>query len=390
MTTETGGPPAELLSRIRASLISWYRGGHRDLPWRRTGDPYAVWVSEIMLQQTRVDTVKERFAAFMARFPTVKSLASAPLEDVLALWSGLGYYARARNLHAAAGEVVARHDGRIPDELDTIRALPGIGPYTAGAILSIAYGKRAPILDGNVIRVLSRLFTIAELPEASSASRKRYWALAESLLPPSENQAKKGENDAGDLNQSLMELGATVCVPQRPVCLVCPLRGVCAARKEGDPERYPPKAATKTVPIVRAITLLVRRPGGEVLLLRRPASGLWGGLWEPPTLPLLDGESESAGLSRLLREGLSLPATSARRAQPLTPFVHVLTHREMRFSPYALTVNAKSAQALQATSYEAARWIVPGEPLALGLAAWVSALLSRATPAPEATGPLFG
>lgn len=394
MTTETGGPPAELLSRIRESLTTWYRAGHRDLPWRRTGDPYAVWVSEIMLQQTRVDTVKERFAVFMAQFPTVQSLAAAPLEDVLSLWSGLGYYARARNLHAAAGEVVARHGGRIPDELDAIRELPGIGPYTAGAILSIAYGKRAPILDGNVIRVLSRLFTIDELPEANSASRKRYWGLAEALLPPPEALAKKpskkGENDAGDLNQSLMELGATVCVPQRPVCLVCPLRGVCGARKEGEPERYPPRAATRAVPIVRAITLLLRRPGGEVLLLRRPASGLWGGLWEPPTLPLLDGESEAAGLVRLVREGLSLPATTARRAQPLPPFVHVLTHREMRFSPYELTITAKSAQALHSTSYEAARWIVPGEPLALGLAAWVSALLSRAQlPAPAATGPLF-
>jgi A/G-specific adenine glycosylase len=390
MTTATSGPPAEVLSRIREALIAWYRSGHRDLPWRRTGDPYAVWISEIMLQQTRVDTVKERFAAFMARFPTVEALAAAPLEQVLALWSGLGYYARARNLHAAAGEVVARHGGRIPDELEAVRALPGIGPYTAGAILSIAFGKRAPILDGNVIRVLSRLFTISELPEDSSASRRRYWGLAEALLPASA-PSKKGENDAGDLNQALMELGATVCVPQRPVCLVCPLRGVCAARKAGEPERYPPKSAARSVPIVRALSLVLRRPGGELLLLRRPASGLWGGLWEPPTLPLLDGESETAGLLRLCREGLSLPASTPRRARPLSPFVHVLTHREMRFAPYELTITAKSAQALRPTSYEAVRWIVPGEPLALGLASWVSALLHRVLETtPDATGPLLG
>ena len=212
-------PSAAALDEIRRALLSWYRSGHRDLPWRRTRDPYAIWISEIMLQQTRVDTVKERFRQFLTRFPTVDALAAAPLEDVLALWSGLGYYARARNLHAAAQAVVARHGGRVPDELAEVRELPGIGPYTAGAIVSIAYGKRAPILDGNVIRVLSRLFTIDEVPEQSSAARKRYWALSESLLPELPKKAKAStENDVGDFNQALMELGAMVCMPQRAEC----------------------------------------------------------------------------------------------------------------------------------------------------------------------------
>jgi A/G-specific adenine glycosylase len=393
-------PPAETLGAIRDALLAWYRQGHRDLPWRRTRDPYAIWISEIMLQQTRVDTVQTRFREFLERFPTLQALAAAPLEQVLALWSGLGYYARARNLHAAAQTIVARHAGQFPDTVETVRELPGIGPYTTGAILSIAFGKRAPILDGNVIRVASRLFTIAEAPESSSAARKHYWAIAEALLPPDPigpieppSAAKKkpaeAANDVGDFNQALMELGATVCVPQRPVCLVCPVRSFCAARKEGDPERYPPRAAARAVPIVRAISLIVRR-GDQVLLVRRPASGLWGGLWEPPTLPLLENETEKAGLARLVGAGLGLPATAARRAEALPPFVHVLTHREMRFSPYSLSIAEKSALALRASAYEAERWITPGEPLALGLASWVSALLSRVTDKTSAAaGPLF-
>ncbi len=368
-------PPAER-ERISTSLLTWYRRGHRQLPWRKTRDPYAIWVSEIMLQQTRVDTVKERFVEFMARFPTVAALAAAPLEEVLALWSGLGYYARARNLHAAAREVVARYDGRVPTDEAAVRELPGIGPYTAGAILSIAFGQRAPILDGNVIRVLSRLYAIDELPDQGGAARRRYWSLSEALLPPQDPQA--AENDAGDFNQALMELGATVCLPQRPICLVCPISAICQARITGDPERYPPRKAARAVPVIKAVTLVLMRRSGEVLLLRRPPSGLWGGLWEPPTIPLNPDESESAGLLRLSRElGLRLPAASA---STLAPFVHVLTHREMRFSPYQVVWPAAAPPKLRLSGYEEARFVTPGEPLALGLASWVSALLCRVVP----------
>jgi len=378
--------PEEQAQEIRAALLGWYRRGHRDLPWRRTGDPYAVWVSEIMLQQTRVETVKERFQQFMAQFPTVDALAAAPLEEVLALWSGLGYYARARNLHAAAREVASRYGGRVPDNPAAVRELPGVGPYTAGAILSIAFGQPAAILDGNVIRVLSRLFAIDTSPDEDSAARRHYWAMSEALLPqalPLPAAKEKAEipytNDVGDFNQALMELGATVCLPQRPVCLVCPVAALCQARQEGEPERYPPRRAAREVPVVRAVTLVLSLPGGEVLLLRRPASGLWGGLWEPPTLTLQSDESEASGLSRLVREGLGLPAGTLARAQALPPFVHVLTHREMRFAPYEISWTGEEPPALRLSGYEACRWISAAGPLALGLASWVSALLSRVT-----------
>ena len=380
----------EKVAAIRSALLDWYRRGHRDLPWRRTSDPYAIWVSEIMLQQTRVDTVKERFGQFMARFPTVSALAAAPLEEVLALWSGLGYYARARNLHAAAREVASHYAGRIPDDFEAVHSLPGIGPYTAGAILSIAFGRATPILDGNVIRVLARLFALEQAPEG--AARRRYWELSAALLPPApEAPPKSAENDTGDFNQALMELGATVCTPQRPVCFLCPLADVCKARRAGEPERYPPRKAVRPVPVVRVLTLLFRCQSGEVLLARRPAAGLWGGLWEPPTLPMEADESEPAGLRRLLGEVLGLPLSredltqlAERHTRALPPFVHILTHREMRFSPYELVWSEGAPPVLKLSRYEAARFIDPAAPLGLGLASWVSTLLGRAAAAADA------
>lgn len=375
-------------AHIQTALLDWYRSGHRDLPWRRTQDPYAVWISEIMLQQTRVETVKERFVQFTTRFPTVAALAAAPLEDVLVLWSGLGYYARARNLHAAAREVVTRYNGRVPDDLEAVRALPGIGPYTAGAIVSIAFGKRAAILDGNVIRVLSRLYALAQSPDENSQARRRYWSLSEALLPTAEFDQKS--NVTGDFNQALMELGATVCLPQRPLCLMCPLSQVCQARQKGSPERYPPRKPSRAVPVVHNVTLLPMRhndSGVEVLLLRRPISGLWGGLWEPPTLSLLHNEDSAAGLLRLAQERLGLAKTAGawlRRARPLPPFVHVLTHREMRFAPYVVNVPSRMLKTPSTSWYEDGRWIALGQPLALGLASWVSMLLAQvAAPGPN-------
>lgn len=385
------------VERVRQALLAWYRRGHRDLPWRRMRDPYAIWISEIMLQQTRVDTVKAYFRRFMGELPTVRALAEASEETVLTLWSGLGYYSRARNLHAAAGEIVARYGGEFPREAEAVRSLPGIGPYTAGAIRSIAFGQQAAILDGNVIRVLARLRALAELPD-SAAGKRLYWSLAEALVPParpqnedeSENENESGaavENDPGDFNQALMELGATVCVPQRPVCLVCPLADLCTARRLGDPEDFPPKKAAREVPVVEAVTLVLR-DRGRVLLCRRPSLGLWGGLWEPPTLELLPGESAEAGLGRLITERLGRAFPMEQRIE-LAPFVHVLSHREMRFRPFLINVdradrNSGSAPAAELDSppppssgYTASRLIPLGEPVALGLAAWVSALLRR-------------
>jgi A/G-specific adenine glycosylase len=387
---------------IRESLLAWYRSGHREMPWRRSRDPYAIWVSEIMLQQTRVDTVREPFARFMARFPTVNALADAPLADVLAEWSGLGYYARARNLHAAAGVIRDQHGGHFPVAADAVRALPGVGPYTAGAIRSIAFGQRAPILDGNVTRVLSRLFAIDLGPERAEGKRL-YWRLAEELLPASgtrtadAEQAGAPRNDVGDFNQALMELGAVVCTPGRPSCLMCPLSARCQARAQAAIERYPPPKLRSSVPIVQAVTVLIspaprtdpdlaamRRP---VLLLRRPESGLWGGLWEPPTLWLDSDESGEAsegvdaGLLRLLqsRLGLRIAGTQSAQALRLPGFTHVLSHREIRFTPFALRADVPRLSQLQLDGYESARWVDAAAPQGLALSAWVSALLFRVT-----------
>ncbi len=369
------------LSPIRVSLLDWFRQGHRDLPWRKERDPYAIWISEIMLQQTRTETVKGYFARFMARFPTVRDLACAPLDDVLTLWSGLGYYSRARNLHKAAQRIADVHDGVFPTEPASIEALPGIGPYTAGAIRSIALGQSAPILDGNVIRVLSRLFLLAERPE-TAVGKRLYWSLADSLLPAPTLTAP--ENDPGDLNQALMELGATVCLPRRPLCLSCPVATHCAARRLGSAEEYPPAKAQRIVPTVRNVTLLLLCDG-NVLLLRRPESGLWGGLWEPPTLSLDETESEHSGLGRLANQQLD-QNVSVESARPLPAFTHILTHRVMRFSPYVLSVHALPPCRLD--GYTAQRWFELGHPLAIGLSAWVSSLLGRLTE-DESQPPLF-
>jgi A/G-specific adenine glycosylase len=359
-------------AEIQHALLSWYRAGHRDLPWRRCADPYAIWISEIMLQQTRTETVRDYFLRFMARFPTPADLAAADLDEVLAHWSGLGYYARARHLHAAAREIAGRYGGRFPAEPEAVRALPGIGPYTAGAILSIAFGQRAPILDGNVIRVLSRLFALTAPPD-EPAARRRLWALAGALVPEgSGHNGHNGHNDPGDFNQALMELGATVCLPRRPTCLVCPLRAACLGRRSGDPEQFPARRRERPVPEVQVVTLCLRK-GGRVLLCRRPPVGLWGGLWEPPTAELAAGETALCGARRLLCQ--ITPA--AAEPVPLSPFVHVLTHRRMHFAPFLADLTKADPVTGTGGLYEGRRFVDPAKPQRLALSAWVSTLLAR-------------
>jgi A/G-specific adenine glycosylase len=258
---------------VSRALVRWFRRAHRDLPWRRTRDPYAIWLSEIMLQQTRVEAVVPHYERFLARFPTVHALALAPADDVLHAWSGLGYYRRARQLHAAAAVVVREHAGALPDADEALRALPGIGRYTAGAIRSIAFGEPAPIVDGNVARVLSRVYALPGGP-GDARWAARLWKLAAALVPA---------KDPSSFNQGLMELGATVCTPRAPRCSACPLAAQCAAHARGREEAFP---RSKKRPAARRVTLWaivrVRTRDGAVLMRRRAVDEVNAGQWEVP------------------------------------------------------------------------------------------------------------
>ncbi|MEZ4393287.1 MAG: A/G-specific adenine glycosylase [Polyangiales bacterium] len=255
---------------LRDALVAWFRAARRDLPWRRTRDPYAIWVSEVMLQQTRVDTVIPYYTRFLRDFPTARALADAPESEVLARWSGIGYYRRARLLHAAAKAVVERHGGELPADHAQLRALPGVGDYTAGAVGSIAFGLAVPLVDGNVERVLCRLFAIPGDPK-TTAVKRRVWSLAAALVVGA---------DPGDLNQALMELGATVCAPTSPRCLTCPARAWCAGAREGDPARYPEKPARARPPTERWRALIATR--GDAIWLSPSAMDRWKGMLIPP------------------------------------------------------------------------------------------------------------
>lgn len=261
------------IGRVRAGLLAWYDLGHRDLPWRRSGDPYAVLVSEVMLVQTTVEAVVPYFERFLARFPSVEALAEAPEEEVVKAWEGLGYYRRARQLWAAARAIRAEHGGVVPSEPEALRALPGVGPYIAGAVASIAFDRPAPILEANSERVLGRLVACEE-PAGSSAFRTRLWGVADRLV--------RGPAP-GRLNQALMELGATVCVPRAPRCLGCPVAHMCRARSAGRQESIPVRRPRAEPLPVREQAALIERQGRH-LLLRRGPKGLWAGFWEFPTI----------------------------------------------------------------------------------------------------------
>ncbi len=267
-----------ILKKIQTRLLRWFEKNARDLPWRRARDPYAIWVSEIMLQQTQVATVIPYYQRFLKSFPTVRHLARANLSKVLKIWEGLGYYSRARNLHRASKIIANYFQGKIPGNLKDLRILPGIGKYTAGAILSIAHNKEAPILDGNVKRVLSRIFAVS-----SNRGRRKIegllWHLSESLIP---------RGSASPFNQGLMDLGSMICTQKVPKCPRCPLRQFCKGRISGNPERYPSKVTRKPIPHVNAISAVIQRDG-RVLLRQRPAKGFLGGLWEFPNWEIEEG-----------------------------------------------------------------------------------------------------
>ncbi|MEW6490389.1 MAG: A/G-specific adenine glycosylase [Thermodesulfobacteriota bacterium] len=310
---------ADLKAAVPA-LHRWYRAHARDLPWRRTRNPYAVWISEAMLQQTRVAAVVPYFERWMALFPTVRALAEADEIAVLRAWEGLGYYARARNLHRAAREVAARFGGRVPEQHEDFRALPGVGPYTAAAVLSLAFGRDLAVVDGNVRRVLARLTALASDPRRRPQATALE-GLARELLPA---------GTAALHNQAVMELGATLCSPRSPGCPDCPLQGPCRAAASGSPEQYPLRTPRNAVPHYRVSLGLVFR-NGRIFIDRRPSHGLLGGLWEFPGGKVEEGENPEEALHRELREEFGL------RVEPegaLPQVRHAYSHFRVTLYPH--------------------------------------------------------
>jgi len=353
-------PPAPRRA-IQRRLLSWYEAHRRDLPWRRrAGDAYAQLVAEFMLQQTQVAAVSGHYERFLRRFPTVAALAAADRDDVLALWSGLGYYRRAGNLHAAARCIVAEHAGVVPASVDALMDLPGVGRYTAGAIASVAYDTRAPVLDGNAARVLMRLLAIRG-DSQSGAVRSRLWSAAESLLP---------RTRCGDFNQALMELGATRCLPRSPGCARCPLRSHCRAYHDGLTNRIPaPGKRARVVPAVMAAAAV--RRGSRILFVQRPATGLWAGLWELPTEPVPDGEDVSAARNRLRRR---LPQRCRLGTIPVGQVTRQLTHRSITFHAYAGSVPSAD-RSRRPVNGQPSRWVQRADLGSLGISRACEALL---------------
>lgn len=343
----SGGDRRERGARDRVivnALLEWFSANARDLPWRRTRDPYAIWLSEVMLQQTRVETVIPYFERFLSRYPDVGALASAELDDVLSMWSGLGYYRRARELHAAAKEVTTRYGGAIPSEAAVLRELSGIGAYTAGAISSIAFGRREPLVDGNVARVLARVEGVDDDVRSTEGSRA-IWAAAARLVPI---------DAPGRFNEALMELGATVCTPRDPRCLICPLRKVCVAAATGRQTELPVLPTKKKVPVVPMVAAVVKH-GKNVLFARRTEGGLFGGLWEPP---MVEAGALDQALDALQSCGIDTWKVALSEAGRVR---HVLSHRELD----VLVVSGRarnrfSAKEPPTAPYERASWLDPG------------------------------
>ena len=336
-----------------AAVLSWFdEHGRKHLPWQQNTTPYRVWVSEIMLQQTQVSTAIPYYEAFMQRFQDVHALAAAPIDDVLHLWTGLGYYARARNLHKAAQALVADHEGEFPATVEEVTELPGIGRSTAGAILSLSRQQHAVILDGNVKRVLSRFHAVAE---TGAAQEKILWPLAAAHTP-----VKRVHH----FNQAMMDLGATICTRTKPACLLCPLQTNCTALQEGEPTAYPGKKATKALPEKSVSLLIFLNDNGEVLLEQRPASGIWGGLWSfPETIA-----AETTKIKQVLTVDWGI-----RRSRPelLTVRAHTFSHYRLHMQPVLV-----QHEPLQVNN-RLSRWCKLQSLPALGLPAPIKQMLSE-------------
>ncbi len=336
--------PDHIRRKLRRCLLSWYEKHRRVLPWRDSEDPYKIWVSEVMLQQTQVNTVEKYYQRFIGRFPTVRKLANADLSTVMKVWEGLGYYGRARNLHRAAREIVLRFGGRVPDDEKALLSLPGVGRYTAGAVLSIAYGKPVPVLDGNVIRVLTRIFHVTENVEKAE-TRRRLWSLAEDLLP---------QKRVGDFNQGLMEFGATVCTPKQPSCGVCPLGVFCEAKRLSIQTELPIRAPRRAIPHYDVTAGIIWR-NGKFLITLRPPRGLLGGLWEFPGGKKEEGEGLKTCLRREIREELAIDINVG---DPLVSVKHAYSHFRITLHVFRCMYAGGRIQLRECADY---RWITAAD-----------------------------
>ncbi len=321
-------------------LLTWYKDNARSLPWRGLSDPYAIWVSEIMLCQTRVETVIPYFQNWIQRFPDINSLAEAEEDAVLKQWEGLGYYSRARSLLKTARIVVDRYYGKLPDDVVLLQHLPGIGPYAAAAIASIAFGKDEAVLDGNVKRVLARVFNYT-VAVNTSAAENELRKIAQALLP---------HGQAGDFNQAMMDLGATICTPRSPKCVICPVRPICSAAVLNLQARLPVKERKSPIPSLE-VTAAILRNGGQVLIAKRPASGLLGGLWEFPGGKVEDGENHVQALTREIEEELG---SQIIVNELFGVYKHTYTHFRVTLFAYQSTLNGAKPQPIQASEI---RWV---------------------------------
>ncbi len=325
-----------MMRLLQTRLLSWYSHNQRDLPWRNQSDPYKIWVSEAMLQQTQVNTVIPYYHRFLAKFPSVESLATAELAEVLKVWEGLGYYARARNMHQAAQEIVSKYGGQLPADAKTLKTLPGFGDYTAGAVASLAFGEAVPAVDGNVKRVLCRLFAIED-EIASRKARQKINALAANLAQSTPNPA--------DWTQALMELGALLCTPTKPRCSLCPAAegGLCQARNLGIADSLPVKRRKKALPHFDVAAGVIYKNGDrkQFLIAQRPAEGMLGGLWEFPGGKQEPGESLSQCLRREIQEELALDISVA---EEITVVKQSFTHFKITLHAFAATIQAGTPQ----------------------------------------------
>jgi A/G-specific adenine glycosylase len=353
--TEGSLSPAQS-ERFSCLVLAWFdQHGRKDLPWQQPREPYRVWISEIMLQQTQVATVIPYFERFMARFPDLQSLAQAPIDEVLHHWSGLGYYARARNLHRCAREVLDNHGGALPQAQSELEGLPGIGRSTAGAICSLGHGQTASILDGNVKRVLARCYAVEGWP-GSSAVLKRLWALSDALTPTER---------CADYNQAMMDLGAMVCTRSRPACLTCPLASDCQALAQGNPAAYPGAKPKKRIPVKATRMMILRDTEGRILLQRRPPSGIWGGLWSLPECPL------EADVDQWCLEQIGC---RIGRQQPLSKRRHTFSHFHLDIQPIRAPVKNPNRRVMDGDEWV---WYNLSQPDNRGLAAPIARILQE-------------